>query len=61
MSAALILSILCGILAVLYGLFTTRQVLAADPGNERMREISEAVQEGANAYLNRQYRAIAVV
>ena len=61
MSAALILSIICGILAVLYGLFTTRQVLAADPGNERMREISEAVQEGANAYLNRQYRAIAVV
>ena len=61
MSTALILSITCGTLAVLYGLFTTRQVLAADPGNERMREIAEAIQEGANAYLNRQYRAIAVV
>ena len=61
MSTALILSITCGTLAVLYGLFTTRQVLAADPGSERMREIAEAIQEGANAYLNRQYRAIAVV
>ena len=61
MSTALVLSIGCGTLAVLYGLFTTRQVFAADPGNERMREIAEAVQEGANAYLNRQYRAIAAV
>jgi len=61
MSTALVLSFVCGTLAVLYGLFTTRQVLAADAGNERMREISGAVQEGANAYLNRQYRAIAGV
>ena len=61
MSTALVLSVVCGVFAVLYGLFTTRQVLAADAGNERMREISGAVQEGANAYLNRQYRAIAVV
>ena len=61
MSTTLALPIICGTLAVLYGLFTTRQVLAADAGNERMREISGAVQEGANAYLSRQYRAIAVV
>ncbi len=61
MSTALLLTIVCGALAVLYGLFTTRQILSNDPGNERMREIGEAVQEGANAYLNRQYRAIAVV
>ena len=61
MSTALVLSFVCGTFAVLYGLFTTRQVLAADAGNERMREISGAVQEGANAYLNRQYRAIAAV
>ena len=61
MSTALLLTIVCGALAVLYGLFTTRQILSNDPGNERMREIGEAVQEGANAYLNRQYRAIAIV
>ncbi|SVC02185.1 uncharacterized protein METZ01_LOCUS255039, partial [marine metagenome] len=61
MSTTLALPIICGVLSVLYGLFTTRQVLAADAGNERMREIAGAVQEGANAYLSRQYRAIAVV
>ena len=61
MSTALVLSITCGALAVLYGLLTTRQILSADPGTERMREISGAVQEGATAYLNRQYRAIAIV
>ena len=50
-----------GVLAVLYGIVTARQVLSADPGNARMKEISAAVQEGAQAYLNRQYRTIAVV
>jgi K(+)-stimulated pyrophosphate-energized sodium pump len=50
--------IICGALALLYGLVTARQVLAADSGNELMREISAAVQEGAAAYLNRQYMTI---
>ena len=61
MSAELWFVMLCGALALLYGLFAGRSVLAASPGNERMREIADAVQEGAGAYLNRQYRTIAVV
>ncbi len=51
----------CGVLALLYGAYATRAVMAAPTGTDRMREIAAAVQEGAAAYLNRQYRAIAVV
>ena len=51
----------CGILAVLYGVFASRSVLAAPTGTDRMREIAAAVQEGAAAYLNRQYRTIGIV
>ena len=47
--------------AIVYGLLTSRALLALSPGNERMREISAAVQEGARAYLNRQYTTIAAV
>src|SRR5207245_3400712 len=61
MSAAYFLVIACGILALLYGLVTSRQVLTANAGSARMQEISVAVQIGARAYLNRQYRAIAIV
>ncbi|MCE2494207.1 MAG: sodium-translocating pyrophosphatase [Alphaproteobacteria bacterium] len=61
MSAELWFVLLCGALAILYGVFASRSVLAASPGNERMQEIASAVQEGAGAYLNRQYRTIAIV
>ncbi|MGD9810479.1 MAG: sodium/proton-translocating pyrophosphatase, partial [Sphingobium sp.] len=56
-----LIAIGCGLLAVLYGLFTSQQVLKASPGNEQMQSIAAAIQEGAKAYLGRQYRTIAMV
>ena len=61
MSIGLWLVIASGGLALLYGLVTVRSVLASSPGNARMQEIAAAVQEGANAYLNRQYTTIGMV
>ncbi len=56
-----VVALFCAGLAVLYGALTTKSLLALSPGNEKMVEISKAVQEGASAYLRRQYTTIAAV
>jgi K(+)-stimulated pyrophosphate-energized sodium pump len=55
------LAVLAGIVAAVYGFFETQAITKASAGTDRMKEIAAAIQEGARAYLNRQYRAIAIV
>ncbi len=61
MTSTLWLIVLAGALSIVYGIVTTRSLLAADAGSARMQEISAAVREGAAAYLKRQYQTIAMV
>jgi K(+)-stimulated pyrophosphate-energized sodium pump len=56
-----VVALVCAALAVAYGVLTTRSLLALSPGNETMRSLSAAVQEGASAYLRRQYTTIGAV
>ena len=58
---SLIIIILVGILAVVYSYFLSKQIISSSPGNSKMQEIAEAIQIGAKAYLNRQYKTIAIV
>jgi len=61
MSQSLVFALACAVLALVYGGITIKWVLAQPTGNERMREIAAAIQEGASAYLNRQYTTIGIV
>ena len=61
MSLGLIFALVSALVALAYGIVSIKWILAQPQGNERMKEIVGAVQEGAMAYLNRQYTTIAVV
>jgi K(+)-stimulated pyrophosphate-energized sodium pump len=58
---ALNLAIVCGLLSIVYAIWATRSVMAADAGSAKMQEIAGAIREGASAYLNRQYTTIGIV
>ncbi|MES2861889.1 MAG: sodium/proton-translocating pyrophosphatase, partial [Pseudomonadota bacterium] len=61
MTNVLWLVIAAGALGVLYGLVQTASLMKAETGNDKMREIAAAIQEGASAYLKRQYTTIGIV
>jgi K(+)-stimulated pyrophosphate-energized sodium pump len=61
MDSAILFSVICSVIAILYGVFSIRWILKQSDGNDKMKEIASAIQEGATAYLNRQYTTISIV
>lgn len=61
MNSSVIFAIVCSVLAIVYGLLLARNILKKSSGNDKMREIALAIQQGAKAYLNRQYKTIAII
>jgi K(+)-stimulated pyrophosphate-energized sodium pump len=60
-STGLWFALICGVIAIIYGIVSSRWIMSLDAGNARMREIADAISTGAKAYLNRQYRTITMV
>src|SRR4051812_14695087 len=61
MSSAMLFIVACGIASLLYGVYAGRSIMSASAGSDKMVNIAAAIQEGARAYLNRQYQTIGMV
>ena len=61
MDSTILFSIICSVVAILYGVFSISWILKQSDGNDKMKEIASPIQEGASAYLNRQYTTISIV
>ncbi|MDQ5969049.1 MAG: K(+)-stimulated pyrophosphate-energized sodium pump, partial [Patescibacteria group bacterium] len=61
MNSYLTFALVASVVAIVYGLFLAKSILKKSAGNERMQEIAKAIQEGAGAYLNKQYKTIAMI